>query len=361
MAAASAVVPYLSDPARLQGVDLARGLAVLGMLAAHLERLPAWDWRDPATWTDVADGRSSILFATLAGASIALVTGGRRPLPGPALGRARGALAVRAVLLWLIGLLLIATHVPVFVILPAYALLFLLALPLLRLRARSLWLLAGVLAVVTPWVQPVLDALPLWEGESGATLALVVGWHYPAPIWATFLVAGLAAGRSDLAAPRTPAALLVGGLAVAALGYGAGAVTGLVGAAGPDPYLAVVLSTRPHSGGLWEVLGGGGFALAVIGLCLLACRLDAVAAVVFPLRAVGSMPLTAYAGQILVWALVAALVLGDAADLGGMRDLRPFWPFALGTILFCTAWAWWRGRGPLEGLLARVTGAVVRP
>lgn len=361
MAAASAVARAISGPARLQGIDLARGLAVLGMLAAHLVALPTWDWRDPATWTDIVNGRSSILFATLAGVSIGLVSGGSRPLPvGPALARARRALAARAALLWVIGLALIATHVPVFVILPAYALLFLLAVPLLRLRARTLWVLAGVLALVTPWLQPVVDALPLWRGEPGAVLVLVVGWHYPAPIWATFLVAGLAAARSDLTAPRTPVALLAAGGGVAALAAALDAVTG-IGSRGDGSFLATVLSARPHSGGLLEVAGSGGFALAVVGLCLLACRLDAVAAVSFPLRAVGSMPLTAYTGQILVWAVVAAVALGDVGDLDGMRGLGLFWAFAIGTVAFCTLWAMRWGRGPLESLVARVVRWVVPP
>ena len=232
MAAAPAVGGGLSAPGRLPGVDLARGIAVLGMFAAHLVALPAWEWRDPATWIDVASGRSSILFATLAGVSIALVSGGACVAPrGPRLTLVRQSLAIRGILLWLIGLALIATGVPVFVILPAYALLFLLALPLLRLGSRTLWIVAAVLAFVMPWVQPAFDALPLWQGETGAILALVLGWHYPVTIWIAFVVAGLAAGRSGLADRRPQVVLLAAGSALAALGYGADALVNAVGGA----------------------------------------------------------------------------------------------------------------------------------
>jgi uncharacterized membrane protein YeiB len=62
------------------------------------------------------------------------------------------------------------------------------------------------------------------------------------------------------------------------------------------------------------------------------------------------MPLTAYVLQIVAWALVAAIVLGDTGDLDGMRALHPFWPFFLGTVLVCTVWALTVGRGPLESL-----------
>ncbi|GAA3034625.1 heparan-alpha-glucosaminide N-acetyltransferase domain-containing protein [Microbacterium dextranolyticum] len=340
----------------MQGIDLARGIAVIGMLAAHLVYLAEWDWRDPGTWTDVANGRSSILFATLAGVSIALVTGGAsRPAPGRELGRARRALALRALLLWLIGLVLIATQVPAFIILPTYAVLFLLALPLLRLRARTLWIVAAGLAATMPWIEPLLDGLPVWRGEQGAMLMLVAGWHYPFPVWAVFVVAGLAAGRSGLGRPRTAWTLLAAGAALAALAYGADALRTALHPAGGRSYLDAALAARPHSGGLLEVFGGGGLALAAIGLCLLLCRVRPVGAVLLPLRAVGSMPLTAYVGQIIAWVLVAALVLGDVRDLQGMRNLQPFWPFAGATIMFCTAWGLRWGRGPVERLLAWVT------
>ena len=121
----------------MAGVDLARGLAVIGMFAAHLLWIPPFHWADASTWHDVVNGRSSILFATLAGVSIGLVTGRTTPLRGTALALARSRLAVRALLVWLLGVALISLEVPVYVILPAYAVLFLLVLPLLRLPARG--------------------------------------------------------------------------------------------------------------------------------------------------------------------------------------------------------------------------------
>ena len=47
------------------------------MVAAHLLWIGDFDFADAATWVAVVDGRSSILFATLAGVSIGLVTGAR--------------------------------------------------------------------------------------------------------------------------------------------------------------------------------------------------------------------------------------------------------------------------------------------
>lgn len=343
-------------PGRLIGVDLARGLAVLGMLAAHLLDTEDFVARDPSSWLDVVNGRSSILFAVLAGVSIALVTGGPRPLEGPRRARAAARLALRGALLWVIGMLLVFTGVPVYVILPAYALLFALSLPFLGMRPRGLFLTAGAVALVMPWIQPVLDAAPLWSGRFGEEISAALGWNYPFPVWIAFLLAGMGLGRLDLRLLPEQTLMLLSGGALMLAGYGLALVT--EPAVADDRYLSTVLTAEDHSAGLWEVIGSGGFAIATIGLCLLLCRTP-VRWLAIPLRAVGSMPLTAYVLQLIVWAFVALAVLGDTSDLWGIRALGLFGPLTLGLVVGCTAWALTVGRGPLEALIDAVVRFVV--
>ena len=350
----------LNGPQRIAGVDLARGLAVLGMFAAHLLWIDdPFDWADAATWVAVVDGRSSILFATLAGVSIGLVTGGRTPLRGDALRTARLRLVVRAVLLWVLGILLILTGVPVYVILPAYAILFLVAIPLTGLGARVLLPLAAVLALVMPFVQVVLDEAALWTTVSGDALSLAIGWHYPFTTWIAFVLAGLGVARAGILRTRVQLWMLGAGSLLALMGYGADAATGANEVTEASSFWGSLWTARPHSTGLLEVVGSGGFALAVLAVCLLACR-SALVWLALPLRAVGAMPLTAYTGQIVVWGLIATAVLGDPGDLAGFRDLQPFWPLTLTTIAVCTAWALLVGRGPLEWAFDRSARLVTR-
>lgn len=330
------------SPSRLAGIDLARGLAIVGMLAAHLAVLPSWSWSDPATWGDVANGRSSILFATLAGVSLALMTGGRRRREGDAFRWDRVRIALRAVLIWMLGIALAATGVPVYVILPAYGVLFLLALPLLTLRPRTLFLTAAIVAVTAPFVVAWINAQSVWEGVVGEALDLVLGWHYPFVLWIAFVAAGIGVGRLDLKSVRVQLGLLFGGGALAALGYGVDASPLTVTIAGTE-----MLTADAHSSGVAEAIGSGGFALAVIGGGLLLCRTP-LAWIVLPLRALGSMPLTAYSAQLIVWAVWAAVALGDTGDLTGFRDLHPFWPITVSLAVGCTIWALTIGRGPLE-------------
>jgi uncharacterized membrane protein len=341
----------LNGPARVGGVDLARGLAVLGMFAAHLLWITEpFDGGDPESWIAVVDGRSSILFATLAGVSIGLMTGGRMPLPAAQMTTARGRLAVRAGLLWVLGILLISTGVPVYVILPAYALMFLLALPLTALPARVLLPLAGVLALIMPFLQVVLDAPLFWQTPLGDAVSRALGWHYPFTTWIAFVIAGLGVARAGIRRLRVQVWLVAAGASLAALGYGWDAAAGAERAAEAASYAGAVWTARPHSTGLLEVIGSGGFALAVLGVCLLLCR-TVLTWIALPLRAVGAMPLTAYTLQLVVWAMVAGAVLDRVGDLAGFRNLEPFWPLTIATILLCTAWALLVGRGPLETLV----------
>jgi len=343
-------------PGRLAGVDLARGLAVLGMLAAHLLDIEDFVPRDPSSWLDIVNGRSSILFAVLAGLSISLLTGGTRPVAGARRARAAARIALRGALLWVIGMLLVLTGVPVYVILPAYALLFALSLPFLGMRARGLFLWASAVALVMPWVQPVLDAAPIWSGRAGDELATALGWHYPFTVWIAFLLAGMGLGRLDLRRLPEQAMIVLAGAALALAGYGLAPVAAR--AAAGDAYLATVLTADAHSSGLGEVIGSGGFAVATIGLCLLLCRTP-LRVVAVPVRAVGSMPLTAYVLQLVVWALVALAVLGDTSDLRGIRDLELFGPLVLGLVVGCTVWVLTVGRGPLETAIDAVVRFVV--
>ena len=214
--------------ARLVGVDATRGLAVLGMFAAHLAA-PGPDFWSGTGWLQVADGRSAATFALLAGLSAALLSGGATtstgPPTGPALSYARARILVRAALLLPIGAALMARGTPVAVILPAYAVMF--ALLTLFLRVPPGWLLAvaGAVAVVGPAV--VLAGRALLRGDDGGLpqpFDLLVGEHYPVVVWFAYLLVGLAVGRQDLSAATTARRLAAVGAVALVAGYGTAAV-----------------------------------------------------------------------------------------------------------------------------------------
>src|SRR5687767_2912372 len=108
----SEVLPRVS-PARVVGVDVARGLALLGMMATHI--LPGLDGARVPWPQQLAGGRASALFAVLAGVSLALVSGRQSPLRGRSRTAASVRITVRALVIGLLGLSLglLPTHIAI--------------------------------------------------------------------------------------------------------------------------------------------------------------------------------------------------------------------------------------------------------
>lgn len=368
---------------RVRGIDLARALAIVGMMAAHIFSSLADD--RPTLTTMLAAGRSATLFAVVAGVSLAFLTGARTPLTGRARTRASAGIAARGAAIGLLGLVLAYLEVAD-VILSTYGLLFVLALPLLGLRPARLAAVAACLALIGPVlliaaagsalpyagdsIDPTLDTL-VWEPVALACLLVFTG-HYPAVVYLAYVCVGLALGRLDLGSRRVAIVLLVGGAALALVAkavsglllYPLGGLRALVRAGdesarellwapGPgDSWWYLALSS-PHSHTTLDVAHTLGSAAAIIGCCLLVMRAPALAGALRPLAALGSMPLTIYTGHLLVLAVAREADGFDGDSPGGALLL--FAVLVVGSTIFAT---WWLGRfrrGPLELALAAVS------
>jgi hypothetical protein len=338
-------MPRGFESGRLFGPDAARGIALLGMFAAHVVFDPA---------ENLYDGRSSILFATVAGVSLGLMTGGSRTATVAGRGAQRGAVALRGLSLIVIGVFLtVVVDPPLAVILDYYGFAFLLLVPLLFAPRR-------VLAVAVVAVVAVLPAVVGWARDAGslaevpAALQPFARWlvfgTYPMAIWVAFVLTGLLCARCDLTARRTPALMVAGGLAAAVAGYGSAVVV-------PGATAAA------HSGSMAEVLGSGGVAVAVIGAATLAGDLPGVAGrgirlVLYPVAAAGGMALTLYVVQAIALAITRDLVSG-----GAERWEYPAGTLAVLVVASLTVGTLWRlglGAGPLERLL-RLVSALASP
>jgi hypothetical protein len=306
-----AVLPEVA-PGRIVGVDVARALALVGMMATHM--LPGIDGTQVPWPQQVAGGRASALFAVLAGVSVALVSGRTTPLRGRARYAASVRLVVRALLIGALGLVLGLVPSGIAVILAFYAVLFLLGLPFLGLRAPALAALAVLWAVTVPAVslalRPHLPAHVVGSPTPAALMSpgqllnelLLVG-YYPAVVWLAYLFAGLAMGRIDLRRKGVDLSLLVGGALLAVLATAVSRVllaradaAAALASTYPDPSirsdpaaLHAVLThglhgttptgswwwlatVAPHSGTPLDLAQTIGSAMAVLGLCLLVTR-----------------------------------------------------------------------------------------
>lgn len=313
---------------RIVGLDVARCVALIGMIATHT--LVSIDEGGVTFVQQLAGGRSSALFAVLAGVSVSLMSGGTTPVRGTERMAVSKGLAVRAALVTLIGLLLGAFGTTILVILAYYGVLFLLGIPFLGLRARWLAALsAGWLVVVPVLSFPLRRYLPQprsgsptfeWLADPGLLLSeLMFTGTYPALPWLAYLLAGMALGRTDLRRPRTAVVALVVGAVAAASSYAASALLlarpgvketlaespvsntwgtlertlqhGLLGVTPTDSWWWLAVRA-PHSATPFDIAHTMGSALVAIGLALLlGTALPRVSTVVF---GAGAMTLTLY-------------------------------------------------------------------
>ncbi|NUP38706.1 MAG: DUF418 domain-containing protein [Streptomyces sp.] len=372
---------------RLVGVDLARALAVFGMYIVHIGPPLSATHGVARGVRYMADGHSSVLFATLAGFSLMLIAGRFEPKTGLAGRQAKARIAIRAVILLALGTVMAMEYGGV-IILGFYAVYFLLALPLVRLSAATLAVIAAGLALVTPQLSYVLTARlsdsvqqsinahdPLRHVSEVGVLDLLLTGFYPALTWMPFVIAGMALARTDLsaAAVQRRLAALGAGLVVGAYGLslllagknalrsaaedasssgGSGAASMSSGSAeAAQRSFTQLLSAGPHSGTTFDIIGSVGVAiLVIVGATVLMNRLPRLRRLAKPLIAVGTMSLTAYVGH-----FVAQSVLSTPAGTGTQQSWVPLLMYVLGAIVFAAIWSRFFRRGPLEYLLNTAT------
>jgi len=370
-------------------VDAARGVALLGMIATHV--IPDFDDQGNLTTAHVfAAGRAAAAFAVLAGVALTLMTA-RAAHP-------HTSTFVRAVCIGAIGLMLGITATPVAVILPYYAALFVLALPLLRARSWVLAAVAGFALLAEPVLSqlvrphlsepmmsnPSFDDLVVSPGR--LVLTILLSGYYPALAWIGYLAVGMLVGRLDLRSIRVGGLLLGTGtvVAVAAVAVSQlllGPLGGLDALEATDSYLPGVSPIAPEEiqslldGGLYgstptqswwwlaihsphsstplDLLHTTGTAVALLGAALLVARLGAAAAVViWPLAAVGSMTLT--------WYTLHAWVL--STDLLPESDSYAWLYFqqVIPIVVLSSLWRFTGRRGPLEAVISALARRATR-
>ncbi|WP_404312856.1 SRPBCC domain-containing protein [Agrococcus terreus] len=362
---------------RLVGIDLARLVAIAGMMAAHVVLEPG---TTPAAVVWAVDGPPSTLFAVLGGTSVVLASRARLAAGQP--WAARRALVARGLVVALIGLLVEPFASAVYVVLVPFGVA--IALSALVVAARWWVLLAiavplaasgGSIAVRAREALPAPD-----DGPLGAALGVLLTGVYPVVTWWCYLLIGMLVARALLrataagkAAERRAlglvalmgAALLAAGAASSELGIrllaermggvdqasvrGIALANGYGAAAGPEPMWQLIAA--PHTGTPADIARTAGLALLVIALVSLAASTLPPRALrlLEPLRAAGAAPLTVYAVHVVLVTLGLQLLLPIAPDLAlgwGAWLLQLAIALVIGALLAATG-----SKGPLERLV----------
>lgn len=382
-----------SGSGRLDGVDLARWIAIAGMLVVHFW-VPFMDPERPTAHLieQYAWGRSTLVFAFVAGVALALLSGGQRPHTGSRGRVTAGRVAVRGAALMLIGwalnAVIVATESHLTVIITYYGLYFLLAIPFLRMAAHRVATAAVAALVIGPQLLFVLrrssetggwmaDFAGVWNEIDPAQilvhqglLELLVYGFYPALSYLAAVLAGIAVGRLDLRSEAVRLRLACAGMLAAFVAYRgswhAWDTWGIVWELGPREEISGpvptddarwLLSSMSHTSTAPEVLGGIGVAVVLLVGCLYAA--ERLPRLVSPLTAAGALALTIYVLHVLLmaWQETVGEESGRMAHWVNGNAAEVFFVFA---VVGAFLWRRTAGRGPLEAGVSRLSKFVVR-
>ncbi len=344
----------MDKPKRIVGLDVARSLAILGMVLVNFRGKvhPEIEGFTKLAWLlDRMEGKWAAVFVVLAGLGIGLQARAAKT----ALGRAhlRRSLLIRSAVLLLLGVL--HQHWWTWDILAFYGIYIALSIVFLYAPSSVLWacIAAMVLGCGWQWMHHVRPELDFWTLR-GAIGKLLLWGNHPVMPWFSLILFGLWLSRLDLRCQRVRrwlfivAAIVLVGSELANLYVRAG------GNVGSDPPVLDMLRTWPRPTRPGFIVSGLAFATVTI-IASIELTLGREEAGIIPaMRASGQLALTLYLAH--VPAILVPVAHGwTPTGLPGVLiyGLAFYAVGAAGSL-------WWRRRferGPFEGLLNAITRA----
>jgi uncharacterized membrane protein YeiB len=354
---------YAKQTTRIIGYDVARALAVIGMVIVNFKVAMGAEQAGP-DWlvllTNLLNGRAAAIFVILAGVGISLLSRrGRETNDTQRIRQNRVLLFRRAFFLFVVGLL----YTPLWPadILHFYGVYIAIAALLLTVSNRKLWssaigvtflfvLLAVFLDYEKGWDFTTLTYLDFWTLEGMVRHLFFNGFHPVLP-WVAFMFIGMWLGRQDMTDQQVRKRILRAsiGIAIAAETTSFAFVRLLPGEIG------VLFDTAPLPPMPLYIMAGSGTALAIIILSIEATLRYPQARLFPPLVATGQLALTLY---------VAHVVLGmGMLETMGRLENQTLGFALLSSLIFCVfaiifSFYWRRRylRGPLEWIMRKTTG-----
>ena len=358
---------------RIDGLDIARGLAFAGMVLVNYSIVMAGFGGGGPEWVgamrDACTGRAAALFVLLAGCGMSLMLSRADARGGKAAtARARSTYLRRSIALLVMGYAFCVIWSAD--ILHYYA--FYLVLGALLSVLASRWLGAIALLCVVGFVVIYLWWIPYFTGWNIRTLEhhdfwtwlgqlrnlFYNGWHPLLP-WFAFFLVGMIIGRWPLQRfVFSPLLLLVGAALAVGARFGADALTDALADSDLPRYQTEkwlgLFGKECIPPGPFYVLEATGTALAVIGMSLFIARLPRW--LWLPIARTGRMALTLYVAHVVI-GLELWEQLGGDTDRADMPEVFRWWLFSvIASLVFATAWLQFRRRGPLEGLQRWICG-----
>ncbi len=357
---------------RINGYDLARALALLGMIFVNFRyQMQADEYAAP--WllrlANFLDGRPAVTFVILAGAGLSLLnacnrkTTGFHPLQKPC-----ATVLKRSAFLFLSGLLF--TRIWHADILHFYGFYFAVAVFLVNASGRILLIFSvAILAasfllslqfnfITLPTIESVWD--PKFWTQKGFLEDLFFTGCYPVFPWMVYFLMGMWLGRQNLSDTRLQKRILqmaaLGLLASESLAWLVSHVLISESSLEKIPLIVLFLDTDPFSSSILAIFSAGGTALVLIVLCIIVAEKVGRARWMTPFLATGRMTLTLYIAHIGLCQLFLILIGRNDVELPLVFAWLCAAVFCIMALSFANLWIGRYGRGPFEKMIRWVSG-----
>jgi len=355
---------------RLIGYDLARALAIFGMVVVNFKIVMGAEHNGPAwlaSFVGLLNGRAAATFVVLAGVGVSLFSRQARELGDrDRLLRDRHTLLKRALFLFVIGL----AYTPIWPadILHFYGVYIAVAAILLATSSRQLWLYSIVLLSAFLVMFFTLDYSHGWDWKTleyegfwtpfGMVRHLFYNGFHPVVPWLAFLLLGMVIGRQDMSDPVIRQRVLVWGAGVALVAEGVSRLIIRNLSLGVDSadreVIVAIFGTGPMPPMPLYMMAGAGTASFIIAASVSLGERYGDVAWLRPFIATGQLALTLYVAHVL-------LGMGMLESIGRLENqtlsfaLTTSVVFCVAGVLFAHLWRKRFRRGPLEAVMRALT------
>jgi uncharacterized membrane protein YeiB len=346
---------------RLIGIDVARALAVIGMIIVNFKVVFG---EQGAPWlksvVGIFDGKAAATFVVLAGVGLALMTNSAvRSGDKEKLNRSRKRIGKRALFLFFVGLSYIFIWPAD--ILHFYGVYMLIALLMINRSNTFILVSAGAIIFLFPvllflfdyeagWNFETLDYLDFWKVEGFFRNLFFNGFHPVIP-WSAFMLFGIWLGRQDLYDNQRMKKICVTSLIIF---LAIQLVSFLLQS--PDEDLNMLFGTDPMPPLLLYMLNGMAIAAFILSGSILLARRFEKNPILQALNNTGQLALTFYVAHVV---LGMGLVEVFGSQALGTYPLTFSLVYALIFSTLCIVFAMtllkYRKSGPLEWLMRKVT------
>lgn len=355
---------------RIIGIDIARALAVIGMIIVNFKIVIG---ENGSTWiksiTSALDGKAAATFVVLAGIGIALMTNSAlKNKDSQKLKTAKIRIAKRALFLFFVGLSYI-------IIWPAdilhfYGIYMLVILLLLKMNKKIILISAIIIILIYPiligfwnyqlgWNFDTLEYLDFWTFKGFFRNLFFNGFHPIIP-WTAFILFGFWFGKQDLKSEQfIKKAFWISSIAFVVIQILSHILISFLSEGNEQTAseLTEVIGTNPMPPLPIYMFNGIAFSISIISACIIIGKRFSTNKILLALNKTGQLALTFYVAHVIIG--MGIIDTFNPEKIGNYTiefSVAYALTFIIICIIFANYWLKSRENGPVEWIMNKIIG-----